>query len=175
VRDVELHHDALLSKIEVSDEKVTSLRPSTVRATEPFLNHTTTEFLTVPARKFHDVLADLIDRSPLTQREIATKPGYEHPNNITMFKKGHTKAPINKIGPLGRILEVDPVSLLRRALRKCNPDLWEALQKTLGHRVTGNEAKIPAALHDATDDMDPRLSGAAAKVKVEDLAAVLTA
>ena len=91
-----------------------------------------------------------------------------------MFKKGHTKLPINKIGPLARVLEVDPVWLLRRALKEYNPGLWEALQETLGHRVTTNEAEILAALREATEDRDPRLSGAAARTKVDELAAVLT-
>jgi hypothetical protein len=147
----------------------------TDRRASPFPADSPKEPLTVPSVMFHDVLADLIDRSPLTQREIAMKLDYEKQNIITMFKKGHTKVPITKIGPLARILEVDPVWLLRRALKEYNPGLWEALEETLGHRVTSNEAEILAALREATDDTDPRLSGPAAKVKVEELAAVLTA
>lgn len=123
---------------------------------------------------FHEVLADLIDRSPLTQVEIARRLDYDKPNLITMFKQGQTKVPINKIGPLARILEVDAVWLLRRALREYSPDLWQALEETLGPRVTANELEILGALRVATDDTDPRLSGPAAKVKVAELAAVLT-
>ena len=91
-----------------------------------------------------------------------------------MFKQGSTKVPVNKIGPLARILEVDAVWLLRRALREYSPDLWEALEDTLGPRVTTNELEILGALRVATDDTNPRLSGAAAKTKVEELAAALT-
>jgi transcriptional regulator with XRE-family HTH domain len=131
-------------------------------------------FPIVPARKFHEVLADLIDASPLTQTEIATRLGYDRPNLITMFKQGSTKVPVNKIGPLARILEVDAVWLLRRALREYSPDLWEALEETLGPRVTANAVEILSALRVATDDTNPRLNGPAAKVKIEELAAVLT-
>jgi hypothetical protein len=81
--------------------------------------------------------------------------------------------PVNRIAPLARILEVDPVWLLRRALREYSPDLWEALEATLGPRVTANEIEILAALREATDDTNPKLNGSAAKVKVEELAAAL--
>jgi hypothetical protein len=118
---------------------------------------------------------DDIDRSPLIQREIAAKLGYEKQNVISMFKTGQTKVPVNKIGPLARILEVDAVWLLRRALSEYQPDLWQALEETLGPRVTTNELEILSALRVATDDTDPKLDGAAAKIKVEELAAVLTA
>jgi hypothetical protein len=128
----------------------------------------------VPARKFHEVLADLIDASPLTQVEIARRLDYDKPNLITMFKQGSTKVPVNKIGPLARILEVDAVWLLRRALMDYQPDLWQALEETLRPRVTANEVEILGPLRGATDDTDPRLSGPAAKIKVEELAAVLT-
>ena len=128
----------------------------------------------MPALPFHEVLADLIDRSSLTQTEIAQKLGYPRPNIITMFKQGSTKVPVNKIGPLARILDVDAVWLLRRALRDYSPELWEVLEGTLGPRVTSNELEILGALRVATDDMDPKLSGAAAKVKVEELGAALT-
>ena len=128
----------------------------------------------MPATKFHEVLADLIDRSDLTQREIAAKLGYEKQNVISMFKTGQTKVPVNKIGPLARILRVDAVWLLRRALREYQPNLWEALEDTLGPRVTANEVEILTALRAATDDTDPKLNGPAAKVKVEELAVILT-
>ena len=41
-------------------------------------------------------------------------------------------------------------------------------------QVTANEVEILGALRVATDDTNPRLSGPAAKAKVEELAAVLT-
>ncbi len=128
----------------------------------------------MPSIKFHTVLANLIDASPLTQTEIATRLGYDRPNLITMFKQGSTKVPVNRIGPLARILDVDAMWLLRRALREYSPDLWEALEETLGPRVTANELEILGALRVATDDANPRLNGPAAKAKVEELAAVLT-
>ena len=53
-------------------------------------------------------------------------------------------------------------------------ELWEALEETLGARVTANEDEILSALPAAIDDTDPRLSGPAARVKVEELAVALT-
>ncbi|TXL70848.1 helix-turn-helix transcriptional regulator [Vineibacter terrae] len=128
----------------------------------------------MPARKFHEILADLIDHSPLTQREIATKLGYDKQNIVSMFKTGQAKVPINKIGPLARILEVDAVWLLRRCLQEYHPDLWAVLEDTLGPRVTAHEVEILAALREATDDMDPRLSTPSAKAKVNELTTALT-
>ena len=82
--------------------------------------------------------------------------------------------PINKIGPLARILEVDAVWLLRRALQDYQPELWGALEDTLGERVTANEVEILSALRVATEDTDPKLNGPTAKMKVEELAVALT-
>ncbi len=91
-----------------------------------------------------------------------------------MFKQGSTKVPLNRIGPLARILDVDAVWLLRRALWEYQPELWEALEGTLGPRVTSNELEILGALRTATDDMDPRLNGSMGRKKIEELAVVLT-
>jgi hypothetical protein len=145
----------------------------TERLPYPFPNLPQRRFLTVPT-PFHEVLAELIDRSSLTQTEIAKKLGYPRPNIITMFKQGATKVPLNRIGPLARILDVDAVWLLRRALREYQPELWKVLEGTLGPRVTSNELEILGALRAATDDMDPKLNGTAGKRKIEELAVALT-
>ena len=53
------------------------------------------------------------------------------------------------------------------------PGVWEAMARVGAHAVSGNELEILAALGAATGDTNPRMGGAAAMVKVEELAAVL--
>lgn len=127
----------------------------------------------MPAKKFNDILADLMDRSPLTQREMAVQLGYPVPNIISMFRTGATKVPITKVAPLAKILDADPVWLLRRALEEYAPGVWEAFEATAGARVSVNEVEIVAALRAATGDTNPRLIGGAAQVKLEELGKAL--
>src|SRR5271168_2244911 len=53
-----------------------------------------------------------------TQREIAQEVGYETPNIISMFKRGESKLPLNKIPLLSKALGVDPAHMFRLALEQ---------------------------------------------------------
>ena len=66
-------------------------------------------------RKFHEVIATLLERSPFTHREIAARLGYNRSNIVTMFKKGDTPVPINKIPAFALVFEVDAAWLMRLA------------------------------------------------------------
>lgn len=90
-----------------------------------------------------------------TQKEVSNEIGYRKPNMITMFKQGQTKIPLNKIGPLAAALGVDPVHLLRMALREYLPDSWEVISKYLGgYLVTQNELKILEVIQEAADGIN---------------------
>ncbi len=81
--------------------------------------------------------------SGVAQKDIAEALGYENPNVITMFKQGKTKLPINKVGPLAKVLGVDPVHLLRLVMTEYCPDTFQAIQHLIGQSlVTANEMAL---------------------------------
>jgi len=124
----------------------------------------------LPKMKFHEYLANQIEMCGKRQNEIAFEIGYEKPNIITMFKKGHTKVPINKIGPLARSIGVDPARLLRMALREYAPEMLEAIEDIMGAMITSNEREILASIREVTGDEDPKLRTAEQKAKLKDFA-----
>ncbi|MFH1819647.1 MAG: hypothetical protein ABIK82_22680 [Pseudomonadota bacterium] len=90
-----------------------------------------------------EFLADSIALINKTQAQIAAECGFESANVITMFKKGQTKLPINRVGPLAKALNVDPAHLLRLVLLEYLPDTWENRLR-LQHAETDRafEAKV---------------------------------
>lgn len=73
-------------------------------------------------------LTRAIAASGKLQREIAQDLGYDHPNVVTMIKQGKTKLPINKIGPIAKALDLDPMELLQIAMAEYMPDTWDAIK-----------------------------------------------
>lgn len=119
-----------------------------------------------------DLIADLLADSDKTQREIAAECGFEKPNIITMFKKGSTKVPLNRIGTLAKALNADPAHMLRLAMREYMPDTWESIEETLNSTLlTANELKLIRAYREATGDADPE----AAVIKRDAVIAVVAA
>ena len=81
--------------------------------------------------------------SEISQKDIATAIGYDKPNVITMIKQGKTKLPLNKVGPLAKVLGIDPVHLLRLAMSEYHPDTWLAINHIIGRwLVTDGEMTI---------------------------------
>ena len=77
-----------------------------------------------------------------TQREIAQEVGYETPNIISMFKRGESKLPLNKIPLLSKALGVDPAHMFRLALEQYWPDRSEIIAKLFGRLASENEEEI---------------------------------
>lgn len=103
-----------------------------------------------------DFIANHLAELDKTQREIAAECGFETPNIITMFKKGSTKVPMNRIGPLAKALGADPAHMLRLAMQEYMPDTWESIEETLKSTVlTTNELKLIRAYREATGNADP--------------------
>jgi len=103
-----------------------------------------------------DFIANHLAELDKTQREIAAECGFETPNIITMFKKGSTKVPMNRIGPLAKALGADPAHMLRLAMQEYMPDTWESIEETLKSTVlTDNELKLIRAYREATGNADP--------------------
>jgi transcriptional regulator with XRE-family HTH domain len=102
-----------------------------------------------PATPFAVYLARLIEMSPKTQRQIATEIGYPKANIITMFKQGTTKVPYEKIPALAEALDVDPVEMLRRAMREYAPETLEAIEDAIGDVLTENERRVIRILRES--------------------------
>lgn len=111
---------------------------------------------TAGGKPFSDYIAALIDGSEMTQIQLAREIGYDNPNIVSMFKKGITKVPVDKLPLLAAALHVDPAHLTRMALREYYPDLFAALESVFGHAVTANEFDIVKRIRKITKDANPR-------------------
>ena len=79
-------------------------------------------------RTRHDVarrLADLIEASGKTQREIAQEAGFASQNIISMIKSGDTKVPLSRVPALAKSLGVAPQDLFADCLEAYEPELFE--------------------------------------------------
>lgn len=115
------------------------------------------------AANFAEYIAAQIDASDLKQNEIARKLGYDNPNIISMFKKGLTKVPINKLPILADILGINKAALLRRAMLEYAPEIWRTIEGVMGMIPTKNEAEILEIVRSVVGVDDPALTPAARK------------
>ena len=100
-----------------------------------------------------EFLADRIAAVDKTQRQISEECGFDNPNIITMFKNGQTKLPINRIAPLARALEVDPVHLLRLVMLEYIPEVWESIENIMKSTLlTANELELVRAFREVTGE-----------------------
>lgn len=88
---------------------------------------------------FHHFIAQQIAMSSKQQKEIAADLGYEKPNVMTMFKKGTTRVPINKIVPLALSLGIDPTHMLRLAMEEYMPETWAIIEPYIGRDLVSKE------------------------------------
>ena len=65
--------------------------------------------------------------SGLSQKEIAQRAGFEHPNVISMMKSGETKVPIDRIPALSNSCRVDAGAFLAVAMSEYQPEVWKVL------------------------------------------------
>lgn len=122
--------------------------------------------------ELHKFLENQIEVCGKTQREIATELGYKNPNIITMFKKAHTKVPLDKIAQLATTLGVDPVNLLRIAMLEYYPDLWNVMEGIMGRIVSENEYDMIKIVRENCGETgsDPHISSEFQKRKLIDFA-----
>ena len=108
--------------------------------------------------RFKLYLSRLLEISDKTQRKIAEECGYANPNIISMFKKGHTKVPVERVPAMAKALGVDPADMLRRAMRDTMPNVLQTVEDVVGDILTGNERKILEVIRNASKESDPALS-----------------
>jgi transcriptional regulator with XRE-family HTH domain len=92
--------------------------------------------------KFLDKRIDAL-KGVKTQREIAAEIGYDKPNIISMFKRGESKVPLEKIPAIAKALGADPAHLFRLGFEVYWPNLAGLIEEVFGHQLaTKNEAEI---------------------------------
>ncbi|MCI2395066.1 helix-turn-helix transcriptional regulator [Aliiroseovarius sediminis] len=87
-------------------------------------------------------LSDAIDASGLTQREIADRVGFNHPNVLSMMKQGVTRVPLQRIPALAQTLGMDPSKFLLVAIEEYHPGVHEVLCDVLGLPLTDAEMGV---------------------------------
>ncbi len=92
------------------------------------------------------------------QRQIAVEIGYEKPNMISMFKRGETKVPLDKIPALAKALNVDAAFMFKLAVQQYWPDMGKAIAEIFGTVLTKNETKMIELIRRLTKGSDPELT-----------------
>lgn len=92
-----------------------------------------------------------------SQKQIAEEAGFPKPNIITMFKKGDTKLPLEKVGKIAKAIEVDPIHLFKLCMAEYQPDTWKEIQRMFDQPVlTQNELEILEVIR-SSNVVNPKL------------------
>jgi len=83
------------------------------------------------SRTAAEFLAEKIDSSEKTQRELADEIGFECVNMISMLKTGTAKVPLNRVAAIALALDIDPAELMERVMAEYMPDTLAAIQEIL--------------------------------------------
>src|SRR5688572_15045994 len=95
----------------------------------------------------HPTVAEFIARrireSDKSQKEIAQECGRPKPNVITMLKQGRMKLPLEKVGTLAAVLDVNPIYLLWLTMREYAPATLESIEGAIhGVMLSAHEKLI---------------------------------
>jgi transcriptional regulator with XRE-family HTH domain len=92
-----------------------------------------------------EFLTALIKSSDLLQKDVAKRAGFDAPNVITMIKKGDTKLPLDKVGPMAEALGTDPVALLKMCLEEYQPATWRVIAPYMAMTLNDEEMQMVQA------------------------------
>ena len=99
------------------------------------------------------------------QREIAAEIGYDKPNMISMFKRGETKVPLDKIPLLAKALHVDPAHLFRLAMEQQWPGMKAVVDEIFNNIASDNEtASLLKPWREITKERDPSPNSRSAEI-----------
>lgn len=88
------------------------------------------------------MLAEAIDASDLTQREIADRVGLNNANVISMMKQGITRVPLSRIPAFAKIMEMNAQLFLMTAIEEYHPGTHEVLADVLGLPLSEMEMQV---------------------------------
>jgi transcriptional regulator with XRE-family HTH domain len=99
------------------------------------------------------------------QREIAAEIGYDKPNMISMFKRGETKVPLDKIPLLAKALQVDPAHLFRLAMEQQWPGMKAVVDEIFKNIASDNETEnLLKPWREITKERDPSPNSRSAEI-----------
>lgn len=75
-------------------------------------------------------LSAAIASSGLTQKNIARRAGFKHPNVISMMKSGETKIPVPRVPDLAKACGIPELELLEIVLYEDHPEMWRVIRRT---------------------------------------------
>lgn len=99
-----------------------------------------------------------IGASGKSEHEIAAALGYRNPSVITMFRRGLTRIPLDKVRALADALGVSRTDLMKRVLCEYAPDLVGAFEECSGNAITDNELEILQFIRGVSGGGDPPLA-----------------
>lgn len=102
-----------------------------------------------------EYLAKKLSACGKTAQDIAGAIGHHNADAVRAFTQGTAKIPVNKIGPLARALEIDPVYFLRLVLSEYLPDVLVAIDDVLQFpMLTANERGLIDAYRKVSNGAD---------------------
>ena len=113
------------------------------------------------ASSMADFLTKQIDalKGIKSQRQIAAEIGYDKPNMISMFKRGESKVPIEKIVPLALAIEADPKHLLRLHFEQIDRELGKIVYELINlgdtFGLSDQEVDLVIFHRKMSNNMDP--------------------
>lgn len=105
-------------------------------------------------------LTRMINKSDLTQFELANAIGVSNSNVLTMFKQGRTKIPIKYVKSLSEACGQDPKILMEIALKEYHPDILESLGLVYEKPTTEEEREVLGVFRRALANKEKRRKAA---------------
>jgi transcriptional regulator with XRE-family HTH domain len=84
-------------------------------------------------------LTERINAKGTSQVSLAEALGYSNANMISLFKKGTTRIPLDKVVPFAQALDVDPAELIHEWFDTYMPGILSAIEPYIGMALTANE------------------------------------
>ncbi|MBE0624229.1 MAG: hypothetical protein IH606_05385 [Burkholderiales bacterium] len=100
-------------------------------------------------------LEGIINTGAKSQIDIAADCGWPKPNMVCMVKQGVTRLPLDKVGPLAKSLDIDPIYLLRLTMQEYVPETFAAIEAAIGTTIlTEKERRLVEKYRTFTADTD---------------------
>lgn len=104
---------------------------------------------------FAQMLSSLIEQSDKTQVQISRDMGYENQNLITMFKRGTTRVPLEKVAPMAKSLNQDPGRMIRLWFEAYMSEAVPDLDRYIGMPLSTSEKSWIYGLRDTFGVVPP--------------------
>ncbi len=143
-RLLDVEHDVSDRKFDEAEIDAIKVALRAARPRSGSSDHSTTAELTheeqartplPPTPTVAEFLRERIDNCNRSQNEISDMCGFKRPNMISMLKTGRTAVPLNKIQPLARALDLDPLDLFRRVYGEYQSEVLRFFDEMVARQV----------------------------------------